>query len=121
MVTPVANAEAAVVVVDESVLALGGWNLGDPLSAFYPGRSTNVDTQHLRDFVLLDDPARVRLATRNRGMHALGSQFGGAAPGGGGRWLRRRSAFDERGRSRANGNVGDGARADDGKERDVGS
>jgi uncharacterized protein YfaS (alpha-2-macroglobulin family) len=56
---PVPNAEAAVVVVDESVLALAGWNLGDPLAAFYPGRETNVLTNHLRQFVVLEDPAKV--------------------------------------------------------------
>ncbi|MBC8136364.1 MAG: Ig-like domain-containing protein [Fibrella sp.] len=56
---PVSGAEAAVVIVDESVLALAGWNLGDPLAAFYPGRQTNVETQHLRQYVVLEDPAQV--------------------------------------------------------------
>ena len=56
---PVANAEAAVVVVDESVLALAGWNLGDPLAAFYSGRETSVETRHLREAVVLEDPAAV--------------------------------------------------------------
>ena len=85
----VPNAEAAIVVVDESVLALAGWNLGDPLAAFYPGRETNVETQHLRQYVLLEDPAKIhgdtgrvdagmRIAGRSRAMNG----FGGGAPGG---------------------------------------
>jgi uncharacterized protein YfaS (alpha-2-macroglobulin family) len=61
---PVPNAEAAVVVVDESVLALAGWNLGDPLAAFYPGRETTVETRNLREFVVLEDPAHVTTVTR---------------------------------------------------------
>ena len=69
---PVAGAEAAVVVVDESVLALAGWNLGDPLAAFYPGRDTNVATQHLRQYVVLEDPAQVRMETRTFGAGAAG-------------------------------------------------
>lgn len=42
---PVANAELAVVVVDESVLALSGYTLPDPLAAFYaawPSRASAV-------------------------------------------------------------------------------
>ena len=81
----VPNAEAAIVVVDESVLALAGWNLGDPLAAFYPSRETNVETQHLRQYVLLEDPAKIhgdagamangRVTLPNR---AAGALFGGA-------------------------------------------
>jgi uncharacterized protein YfaS (alpha-2-macroglobulin family) len=82
----VPNAEAAVVVVDESVLALAGWNLGDPLASFYPGRETSVLTSHLRQFVLLEDPTKVKdsgrviqssgsISSRARG------GFGGGAPG----------------------------------------
>jgi uncharacterized protein YfaS (alpha-2-macroglobulin family) len=90
---PVANAEAAVVVVDESVLALAGWNLGDPLAAFYPGRETNVQTQHLRQFVLLEDPSKVNAemefsvpriaASRSLSLDSMSAGgFGSGAPGG---------------------------------------
>ncbi len=72
---PVAGAEAAVVVVDESVLALAGWNLGDPLAAFYSGRETSVETTHLRQFVVLEDPAKVQAL-------AYGAASAGGAPGG---------------------------------------
>jgi uncharacterized protein YfaS (alpha-2-macroglobulin family) len=77
----VPNAEAAVVVVDESVLALAGWNLGDPLAAFYPGLNTNVETQHLRQFVLLEDPLKVEARDKSRANLATSSfgAMGGAA------------------------------------------
>jgi uncharacterized protein YfaS (alpha-2-macroglobulin family) len=88
---PVANAEAAVVVVDESVLALAGWNLGDPLAAFYPGNGTYVQTSHLRQFVVLEDPAKVNIAGNGelrgstRQMYAASGGFpGGGGFGGGG-------------------------------------
>ncbi|MFN7830114.1 MAG: hypothetical protein ACK5NX_02830, partial [Armatimonadota bacterium] len=35
---PVQGADVSVVVVDDSVLSLAGWVLGDPLAAFYPER-----------------------------------------------------------------------------------
>lgn len=79
---PVAGAEAAVVVVDESVLALAGWNLGDPLSAFYPGRNTNVQTQHLRQYVVLEDPAKVDNPSANSTRELkMARVTGGAMPG----------------------------------------
>ncbi|MBC7808538.1 MAG: hypothetical protein H7145_20590, partial [Akkermansiaceae bacterium] len=74
---PIAGAEAAVVVVDESVLALAGWNLGDPLAAFYPGRNTNVETKHLRQYVVLEDPARVENPQANSGPATLGAVANG--------------------------------------------
>ena len=86
---PVAGAEAAVVVVDESVLALAGWNLGDPLTAFYPGRQTNVQTQHLRQYVVLEDPVQVQQGAENElkrvrvsGLALVNSAGPGAARGG---------------------------------------
>ncbi|MBC8101725.1 MAG: hypothetical protein H7Z41_03965 [Cytophagales bacterium] len=77
---PVANADAAVVVVDESVLALAGWKLGDPLGMFYPGRDTSVQTKHLRQFVVLEDPAKVPSgAVRSETMlRSRAGNFGGA-------------------------------------------
>ncbi len=52
----VAGAELAVAVVDESILALTGYELADPLAAFYPWRGGGVSDQHLRENVLLVDP-----------------------------------------------------------------
>ncbi|MGH9799503.1 MAG: alpha-2-macroglobulin family protein, partial [Blastocatellia bacterium] len=53
---PVAGAEVAVVVVDESVLALSNYQLADPLATFYFQRSGEVSNYHLRQNVLLTKP-----------------------------------------------------------------
>lgn len=53
---PVAGSEVAVVVVDESVLALTGYKLDDPLSVFYRQRSSDTRDYHLRENVLLSNP-----------------------------------------------------------------
>ena len=53
---PVAGSEVAVVVVDESVLALTGYRLDDPLSIFYAQRGADTRDYHLRSNVLLSNP-----------------------------------------------------------------
>jgi uncharacterized protein YfaS (alpha-2-macroglobulin family) len=53
---PVANSEVAVVVVDESVLALTRYTVADPLSVFYTARSKGVNDYHSRGFILLGNP-----------------------------------------------------------------
>src|SRR5690606_19040504 len=50
---PVADSEVAVVVVDESVLALSGYKIGDPLDIFYSQRGDGVNDYHSRKDVLL--------------------------------------------------------------------
>jgi uncharacterized protein YfaS (alpha-2-macroglobulin family) len=50
---PVANTEVAVVVVDESVLALSGYRIGDPLDIFYSQRGDGVTDYHSRKDILL--------------------------------------------------------------------
>lgn len=52
---PVSNAEFAVVVVDESVLSLTGYQLPDPLSMFYEARPGGVRAYKLRQSVVLAD------------------------------------------------------------------
>ncbi len=64
---PVPGAELAVAVVDESVLALTGYSLVDPLAIFYAARPAGVVTNKLRSHVLLADA------------ETLGAQ-GGAVP-----------------------------------------
>jgi uncharacterized protein YfaS (alpha-2-macroglobulin family) len=56
----VANTDTAVVVVDESVLALTGYRLADPLGLFYAERSADVIDFHLRDEVTLAGPEQVK-------------------------------------------------------------
>ncbi|MFN8090988.1 MAG: MG2 domain-containing protein [Vicinamibacteria bacterium] len=53
---PAANAEATVVVVDEAVLALGGYERPDPLAVFYARREDGVGDYRLRRDVLLASP-----------------------------------------------------------------
>ena len=57
---PVANSEVAVVVVDESVLALTGYQLANPMDVFYTARATGVTDYHLRKDVLLGNPDDVK-------------------------------------------------------------
>ncbi|HEY0173740.1 MAG TPA: alpha-2-macroglobulin family protein [Pyrinomonadaceae bacterium] len=68
---PVQGGELAVVVVDESVLALSGYKLEDPLSVFYAMRGEDVTDFHLRKDVQLADPGQITVVT--------GSASGGAA------------------------------------------
>jgi alpha-2-macroglobulin len=53
---PVQGGELAVVVVDESVLALTGYKLEDPVSVFYAQRGADVSDYHLRKDVQLAEP-----------------------------------------------------------------
>ncbi len=59
---PVADAELAVVVVDESILALTGYQLIDPISVFYSGRGSNVFDIHNRANLLLVNPDMLQQA-----------------------------------------------------------
>ena len=57
---PVANSEVAVVVVDESVLALSRYTIGDPMDTFYTARGTGTTDYHLRKDILLGNPDDVK-------------------------------------------------------------
>lgn len=57
---PVANSEVAVVVVDESVLALSRYTIGDPMDTFYTARSAGVNDYHVRADILLGNPGDVK-------------------------------------------------------------
>ncbi len=52
----VANSEVAVVVVDESILALTNYRVGNPLNIFYTDRGDGVTDYHSRKDVILDNP-----------------------------------------------------------------
>jgi alpha-2-macroglobulin len=72
---PVAGSELAVVVVDEAILGLTGYRIGDPISTFYTQRGADVSDRHLRQDVLLAAPEDLAGRLR-RGM-------GGGGGGGG--------------------------------------
>jgi hypothetical protein len=74
---PVAGGELAVVVVDESVLALTGYKLEDPLAVFYAQRGADVSDYHLRKDVQLADPGKLQVAPGG----ALGGAGGGFSAG----------------------------------------
>ena len=57
---PVANSEVAVVIVDESVLALSRYSIADPAAIFYTPRGTGTTDYHLRKDVLLGNPDDVK-------------------------------------------------------------
>jgi len=53
---PVADAELAVVVVDEAILALSNYQLADPVSIFYLGRPAGFSSWYGRSSIILADP-----------------------------------------------------------------
>ncbi len=53
---PVPDAELAVVVVDEAILALTGYQLADPVAAFYQTRGADVSSQYGRASIVLASP-----------------------------------------------------------------
>lgn len=50
---PVANAEVALIVADEAILAAGNYQLADPLNAFYPESAPLMMAQYFRSSILL--------------------------------------------------------------------
>jgi uncharacterized protein YfaS (alpha-2-macroglobulin family) len=84
---PVQGSEIAVVVVDESVLALTGYKLTDPMDVFYAARGADVSDYHLRRDVQLSNPGDVavrqlqELPLNGRGMEAnTSANFGYIMP-----------------------------------------
>jgi uncharacterized protein YfaS (alpha-2-macroglobulin family) len=57
---PLANSEVAVVVVDESVLALSRYTIADPMETFYSVRGTGTTDYHMRKDVLLGNPGDIK-------------------------------------------------------------
>ncbi|HEX5708410.1 MAG TPA: DUF6049 family protein, partial [Pyrinomonadaceae bacterium] len=76
---PVAGGELAVIVVDESVLALTGYRLDDPVGVFYALRGADVSDHHLRKNVQLSNPLDLQQLPINGR-----TGVGGAGVGGGG-------------------------------------
>ncbi|HLM56942.1 MAG TPA: Ig-like domain-containing protein [Pyrinomonadaceae bacterium] len=78
---PVQGTDTAVVVVDESVLALTNYKLEDPLSVFYLPRDADTSDYHLRERVRLADPALLGGAA---GTFRMETFIGSGGGGGGG-------------------------------------
>ncbi|HZO08573.1 MAG TPA: alpha-2-macroglobulin family protein, partial [Myxococcota bacterium] len=77
---PAANGEAAVVVVDEAVLALTGYRLPDPLAVFYSWRTPDVADYRLRSHVLLATPDILALLPNVQAEGAADVAFSAQAP-----------------------------------------
>ena len=67
---PVANAELAVVVVDEAVLALSGYAFGDPIASFYARREGGVRGVHSRSLVKLAQPEALQETSGSRDLES---------------------------------------------------
>jgi hypothetical protein len=75
---PVAGAEVAVIVVDEAVLSLTGYQFANPLDVFYTGRDNGVRDFYQRAYVKLAKPDARALA-KQRAVRATGGAANGAA------------------------------------------
>ncbi len=83
----VANAEVALVVADEAVLALSGYRTPDPIGVFYSPRPSDVRDLAMRDRVLLGEPNLSNLRA------VEGSAEGGGRGGGGGAYGKAAAGF----------------------------
>ncbi|MGI8415913.1 MAG: alpha-2-macroglobulin family protein, partial [Nakamurella sp.] len=84
---PVAGSEFEVVVADEAVLALGGYQLPDPLQSFYPQPDNWLSTVYGRSTVMLTDqrppePSTGEGASAAAGASSAASSAAPAASGG---------------------------------------
>jgi uncharacterized protein YfaS (alpha-2-macroglobulin family) len=59
---PVGDAEAAVIVVDEAILALAGYSFPNPIDTFYAPRAPDVRDHYSRAYVKLAKPDSAKLA-----------------------------------------------------------
>ncbi len=64
---PVDNADVLLVVVDEAVLALSGYELTDPLEVFYRSLGTYLSAQRARGSILLENPQELLAAVGGDG------------------------------------------------------
>jgi alpha-2-macroglobulin len=77
---PVVGAEAAVVVVDEAVLSLTGYQFADPIGAFYPQRGADTQSWYERAYVKLAQPDVTKLAGNMRTENSFAAAGDGAMP-----------------------------------------
>ena len=64
---PVSDAELAVVVVDEAVLALSNYQLADPVAVFYQNRPADLSSTYGRASIILVDPLALAAAAGGMG------------------------------------------------------
>ncbi|HEX5059400.1 MAG TPA: DUF6049 family protein, partial [Kofleriaceae bacterium] len=77
---PVADADTAVIVVDEAVLALTGYQFPSPIDSFYGARDAGARDYYSRSYVKLAKPDAAQLAQSNaRGRGPAGATATGGA------------------------------------------
>ncbi|HYP50460.1 MAG TPA: alpha-2-macroglobulin family protein, partial [Pyrinomonadaceae bacterium] len=77
---PVSNTEVAVIVVDESVLALSNYRICNPLDFFYTQRGTGVADYHLRKDILLGNAKDIKPQDQERNQQGAGAVSESVAP-----------------------------------------
>lgn len=78
---PVPGAELAVVVVDESILALTSYQLADPIATFYTDRPSDLMSIYARATILLADPEGLAQGAREEmDSQNLAKEAGAMAP-----------------------------------------
>ncbi len=79
---PVADAELAVVVVDEAILALTDYQLADPISIFYSNRGSDVMSLYGRRSIVLMNPEvlKANIAVQDMGKGGGGDPMATMAP-----------------------------------------
>jgi uncharacterized protein YfaS (alpha-2-macroglobulin family) len=70
---PVAGSQLAVVVVDEAILGLTGYRIGDPMLTFYALRGDDTNDYHLRQEVLLANPEDLIAQIKNQPLNGRGA------------------------------------------------
>jgi len=73
---PVSDAELAVVVVDEAILALTNYQLSDPLAIFYQNRPAILSAIYARSSIVLTDPLSLTGAVQNAVQDKMERAFG---------------------------------------------
>jgi len=71
---PVANAELAVVVVDEAILALTDYQLADPMAVFYIHRFSEVNSVYGRASIVLTDPRALAAAAGSEALQSMAAK-----------------------------------------------
>ncbi|HEY5947537.1 MAG TPA: alpha-2-macroglobulin family protein, partial [Kofleriaceae bacterium] len=90
---PVANADAAVIVVDEAVLALTGYQFPNPIDSFYGERDAGARDYYSRSYVKLAKPSADQLAQGN--MRGRGGRWADTTTATGGAPMREEAAADK--------------------------
>jgi uncharacterized protein YfaS (alpha-2-macroglobulin family) len=75
----VGDAELAVVVVDEAILALSNYQLADPMTAFYQPRAADISSRYGRASIVLANPEQLAEQVSERNLAVQATQVAGDA------------------------------------------